>query len=694
MNPISVNSANIVQFGFSATFDLENALLKFDIAGLTIFQPGGQNNTQGINFQVIDPSGAEISRIDFPNKDIDPATSATYQVPLSNAPSQFGYYRIKGVIREANGQDYVIEISPKNICKPKDWKKGTVPGVFSHEVDCSVPRLTVMENTNLTYQNLAPLTIVKDGRLYYPQGTLPEQTFTFTPFEIFGSGQIYTGDYTVRNKTIATYDMGELIYVQVTFATTYKFSVNCNSNLCEVICCMEKMQSIVKNDCNSPQGKEAQRKLDEVTIPLIMAMTLEKCGKDASDLVEQIAKTLGCDCNCDDAEAVEPRPIYTLFDPVVLAGQCATQATLSAGVWNVKTKFVEVVAATGTSTALSITSSENDCTITYQVAINETLLIQNQLTLIKNSPELSALFNSLIKTQTLDFSEIGENCIYNVTDCDFNLIEDASNAAKQVINIVIGGTTYPAPAALSITNALGISNWLNALNRGVFQVYYDTTTNPDTTVINSLNNPNVIATMVFSTGGVQEVKQFSRNCGSIIELFKAIITYLCALDTSKVKLARAYSICAITASGTVSTTTISPSDTTNLDTFLVQLLQSYCSTLTNLLAAQSVNCTTVQAVFTNTANTITQNDVLYGTRGKAAPNVPNTPGACGIWRPQDMANWLLDFLLTTNDQAILDKFCQVKDRCFQATCNPVTYATVELIEPCPSITNISGTFTN
>ena len=683
MNPIPVNSSNVVQFGFTASFDLENSNLKFDISAYTIFTTGGAANVQGINFQVIDPSGSELSSIDFPSVDINPgAGETTYQVQLSNSPSQFGWYTIKGVLRDQTGLDYVIEFA-KNICKPVGQVNGIVPGVLKDHVDCSVPMINIGELTNLTYQTLAPANIVKTGMFYYPQGTLPPVAFTYTPFEIFGSGKIYTGDYTVKLKTVATYDMGDLCFVIVTYGSTLNFSVTCNSTLCEVMCCIEKLQNIVADGCSSAQAQDARKKLDQAIIPLIMAITMEKCGQDSGEMVQEISDILGCDCQCD-GQAVEARPIYSLIDPVVLQGQCGTTANLVGGIWVIKSKTVTVNKLNPTDPAFLITTEQTDCNYNVTIGLNYDALTGTVLNVIKNSPQYVSILNSLITIPPLDLSGIGPNCVIDLSSCDYDLITDASNVAKLVTSIVIGGTIYAAPSGLNITNALGIATWLNSLNRGIFTVYYDSTTNPATTVVSTDNNPNSVSTMAFSLNGSPLVQQFSKSCASAEDMFKAIIDYLCGLSDDNIHLSQPYTICTLQTDGSIKSEQVSPSGENTLATLLLKYTIAFCASLANVKALAAINCTNIKNVFTDTVTTIVPaTDGLYGSRG----------GNCGVWSIEDTVRQVLTFLSNTNKQDIIDQFCFVVSRCVVPVCQPVSFMEIELIEPCPAVSGITGSFT-
>jgi hypothetical protein len=684
MNPISAVSSNVIQFGFSTTFDLENGKIIFDITEYTIYAPGGIGNVVGVNFEVVDPAGSQLSVIDFPNVDINPNEGPqTYEVALNNSPSMYGYYYIRGVLQEVDGRQFGIELK-KNVCKPEGIKDGVVPGKFKDTVDCTIPRISISEVTNMVYQSKNPQEVVKNGVLYYPPGTLPALAFDYTPFEVIGSGNVYTGDYTVRNKSIAEYDLGELVSVKVTYNTTHKFSVTCNDRLCELLCCVEKLQQVATEQCDTAVGVDARKKLSAATIPLLSLIAKEKCGQDASDLVTSVAKMLGCDCSCDASLNVEPKPIISTFEPLVLEGSCGTNVIpLGANRYRIKSLTVSVDKKNVGDLALLITSKQTECNKSFLIELDKDRLIRDQMDLIKNSPELYSIFNSLVQQQTIDFSPIGANCIVDLTKSDYDLIEDAANSAKQVVSVTIDGTVFLAPSGLSITNTLAIEAWLNSLSKGAFDVYFDTATSPDTTVIRALDNSHAISVMVFSLSGTQLVRQFSKNSLSIVEMFKLVIEYLCNLTESDIKLGASYTICTVKADGTIDKRQLSPDSDVTLATFLAEFQAAYCASIDQLVKQSALSCERVKKVFVDTSPIVGDDGVL-GTRS----------GKCGLWKIEDLVTEVLDFLLETNEQALIDKFCQIKNRCTVPVCNPVTYSTGELIEPCPAITNISGVFTN
>lgn len=684
-NPSFINTANVKQFGFKTDFFLEDKKIKFDIAGHTIFNAGGANLVQGINFEVIDPSGILLSVIDFPNKDIDPATQTTYEVILPNGFSQFGWYFIKGVIKEQDGQEYSVELR-KNICKPKEFKNGVVDGSFDAIANCEVPKLTISETTDMSYAGLSPLYVSKNGVLYYPKGTLNDVPFTFTPFEINGNGKVYTGSYTIRNKTIATYDLQDLVYVHVSYNTSKEFDVNCNSSLCKILCCVEKLYDSYHNDCKSEKGKDAKQKLDKIAMPLIVAALKEKCGQGAGDEIAEIEKVIGCDCGCG-SESVEPKPLMGNSNgsqSINMSGACATTVTPTVSgstvSYEVKTKLVSIDKSVPSDASFAIEKVEDNCNIIYKIKFDYKNLSTTILNTIKNDSQLTNLFNSIVNVSTgIDLNGIDGKCIINIGSCDYSLSIVTGIVAVYIKNIVIDGVTYTAPSGLASDDDIAISNWLNALGLGVFNVFFDS--NTFTTVITSPSNPRSISTMLTEIGAVNptlSTNLFSKSCKGLKQILQAIINYLCELSTKQIKLGDNLILCRLKDDGTIEQVPFSSDKT--LYEFLQSQSQTFCKLLDTVTQLTGIDCKKIKSLFPESSKKITDVDFVLGTK----------EGDCARISYLEMADIIIHKVF--EDSVLHQYICTQIQGCGQPVCSPVNNITVSVDTgiACTQLSNING----
>lgn len=682
-NPINLNTTYIKKFGFKSDFLLEEKKIRFDITGYTEFEAGGAAVSQGINFEVVDPSGVILSVIDFPSKDIDPALGqTTYEVVLPNGFAMFGWFIIRGVIKDADGKEYEIKVV-KNICEPKGFKNGVVKGSFDANVNCEAPKISLTETTDMSYAGLSPYRKTKEGVLYYPKGTLNDLAFTFTPFEIAGSNDVYTGSYTVRNKTIAEYDLGDLVYVHVSYNTSHDFEVNCNSTLCKVLCCVQDMMKTYEDDCKSNKGKDAKAKLDKIALPLMIATLKEKCGQNAGDEIAEIEDILGCACECGN-ESVEPKLLIgnsNVANSVTVVGDCGTTVTPqtvgNSVQYTVKSKNIVISKGDDGDLSFSIKKVEDACTINYEISFDYNNLATTILNTIKNSSQLTAIFNSIFQsTGGIDLAGLDGKCVVDLAACDYTLVEKITGVIS-VLNIVIGGQTFVAPSGLLLQNDVAVSDWLNSMAKGVFNVFYDT--NTQSVIITSPANSNSIATILLSNGTSSFARVFSKNCKGLKQILQAVINYVCAISATQVKLGGSLVLCRFKPDGTIEQVPFN-SDAT-LFSYLDAQRAALCDFANKINAITGIDCAKMKSLFPQTTKIVGDADYLFGTK----------EGECARLSYVEIAKIVLTKAFENSE--IRTYICEQMQNCSQPVCTPVDNITVVLdtAATCMQLTNIQGT---
>lgn len=657
MNPRSVNSTNVINFGFKTVLDLELRTLLFDITGLTTFNPGGAAAITGISFEVIDPAGVPIHTVQFAPPDIDPDVLSTYELDLPSGIALFGTYLIKGVLREANGTDYEVVLPPKEVCEPKDFEDDVVCGKFKETVDCTAPFIRLNEITNFIYLGKAPVTKTKVGNLYHPLGTVNAEPFTHTPFQ---TSQVYTGDHVVRNKSIADYDLQDYFYVRIGYETNYKFPVTCMSRLCDIMCCIEDQQRIAKENCNNAKGTRAKKLLDEITIPLFMATAKEKCGKSANEEIELIKKILNCDCNDCNSHPVEPTPVQDGSGNVlVFEGECAATVTpeTEGNTTTVTTKVKNVIVRNSTPAdpAFEITRQEDECNIYWTLLLNYEALATNIYNETQNNQTLLNLFNSLVVTTGIGAAIAGLNgkCVIDLSQCDYEADIAVSYNTATPVSIVINGVTYPAPGGLLFTAPLGIQAWLNSLALGVWTVSWTPLMVPPGGTLSIVSNGNTHTIGTFQHGGSPVVGEedtvfaasFDSDCKTLKEILQAIIDYLCALTTLQIKTGLELQTCSINNLNQVVPTSYGP--LYNLGAYLEQVGNALCNLANKVTGIIQLNCAQVTGVFPVSAETILIGDYVLGTKN----------GSCARLTIKDLA--IAIFTYANTDIDIKNVFCAI-----------------------------------
>lgn len=659
MNPRAINSANIIQFGFAAVFNLETRKLLFDIAGYTQFNAGGAAAVVGIFFEVRDPSQVAISEIDTAGAPhIDPSVGSTYEVVLSSGVALFGFYNIRAVIVDADGKSYEVKIPPKQICEPDGWENGSVEGNFEIIADCTIPRIRVKENTAFAYAGRAPYSKLKNGVLYYPHGTIDEIPFVYTPFD---QNVVYTGTYTVRNKTIARFDMDDNVFVDVSYKTSLEKKITCQSLVADIMCCIEDVQREMSTYCNTQRGYFAKEKMNKAAVPLVIAYAKERAGLDASEDIEEIRRILGCDCNCGP-KLIEPQPVGGGVGGggnFVFQGECDTTVTptVVGGTTTVviRKKNTRVLKADNTDAAFRITRSEDNCNIMYALEFDYDVMAESILNRITDSDELQNILNSLVTSTgaTLDLVGLDGKNIIDLTQCDYVLVHlvPTSNIVL-VENIVIGGQTFNAPANLSLLNENGIESWLNALAKGVFSVSNTPVTGGAQITVQTDDNVNSIATMqVYNqTLAKRESVRFTGTCASLKAILQAIITYLSTIGTTQIQLKAALKVCSFDAQGNVKETNFGAD--VLLSNYLTSLSTAFCELTNKVKSISTMSCEQVKTLFVarNTAFDHGK-DFFTGTKGEA----------CSRFNSKDLSTILLEAI--QNNQELHNKFCQLVSAC-------------------------------
>jgi len=418
-NPKLLNTENVSQFGFAATFDLHLNKILIDITGMTDFHSGGAALVQAISFRVQDPTGLIIA------EELLEDGHQTVEIPIS-ALFAFGFYTIEGTLVEEDGLSYTASLT-KNICEPAGWNGKAVKGKFDIQVDCQVPKAVITETTPFVYLGKTAVSIQKDGRLFYPDRLVGELDFTQTPFSIGAVDGLYTGTYIIRNLTLAKFDLGDGAFVKVPYSTSQEFKVECGNALEDILCCVTDLEIIADKYANSAKGKNAQEKINSASPYILLALLKEKSGKNAAKEVDKIKSILNCDCGCGDSSgsrSLEPRLIAGNggggSNTVVTGSGAAVVSPGTSGdtvTYNVKVKAVSLNKSLPTDQAISIVKTTNDTSISYAIGFDYEVLTKTVLQTINGNAELKELLNSMVEqATTLDVSSVNGKCVVDLEE--------------------------------------------------------------------------------------------------------------------------------------------------------------------------------------------------------------------------------------------------------------------------------------
>lgn len=615
MPQLQVNSANIGTFIFNVTFDVYGRSVKFD-ATPTQYIGGGISNVLGIAFALTDGDGVELTTIDWTAPQLPtPATNSIFTLDLSSVNFAFLFqtYSIQGAIKDQNGTIYETTIVYKKVCQPVNLtESGYVPGMFQIQADCPNNTLTTKELSVLVYNNETPYSVTKTGTLNYPTGTISPVSFSNTPFS---NNVIYTGQYRINCTTVATYDLGDGVFVAVTYLTNNQFDVTCNNRMADLMCCLVNIQQTAVKNCNTAIGQHAKQQLDEITPAFLIGLTKEINGQDASTEAMFIKKLLNCNCGTASLGQNEISPVNPSVYDLVLIGVGGTNipsATVigSTKTYNIASNVYQVVKGDAGDLAWSIVLDTSvSHTVKYKITFDYDKMASYILTAIENDPALLNQLNTLVSA-VANISLIGLNgsCVINMTQADYTLIQSVNNSTF-VISITINGVVHNAPSNLFGTDFIGIGNWLNSLSLGSFTVGVS----GGILLIQSLNNTNIIATMTFTTPNV--TTPFQSTTKTLLQVLQAIIDYLCGMTSLQVALGNNLSLCLFDYNGTPIAYSYSGTNNSQAD-FNLGISQAICNIVSRINTLTGITCAALRAAFPDSPSaSFGAGGRLYGTDG-------------------------------------------------------------------------------
>lgn len=609
---IPVNSANIIDFGFSVVFDIYNRTVTFDTANLTTYTTGGINNVQGIAFS-LNSQGVELANggIDWDSPQLpSPATNKVYVLDLISLglPFWFTNFQITGAIKDQNGTIYTTIPVIKTICQPVGINEdGYVDGIFKITSDCVNNLLSVSEGTLLTYNGLFPNTVTKNGTLYYPTGTISPVSFTGTPFN---NNQIFTGSYRISCTTVGQYNLQDDVYVNVTYITNNSFDVTCQSTMNDLFCCFQKIQKTAIEHCNDAIGLNARNQLNEISTYFLSGLLGEISGEDVSFQYNYIKKKLSCDCGKNKIRQNEVNPINPTVYDIIVVGVNGNPTTVTSSqngttkTFTVSSKAYQVVKGDTGDLAFTITTDTSvNNVVKYKISFNYSVMAGYILTAIGGSPSLIAQLNSLVSFITdIDLSNLDGKCIIDLSSINYFLSQLIPNSAVIFKSILIGSTTHVAPAGLLVTNEAGIESYVNGLGFGVFRSSFSQGTSGAYFNMLTNSNANSPVSIVLTINGVDQIVLFQKTNHSLIAFLQAVVDFMCNYTANQMALGNAISLCQFDYSGNVVVVDFTDSQTQSQ--YNAGISASICNIVNRINSLTSITCNTIKSLFSDNINII------------------------------------------------------------------------------------------
>lgn len=646
MPQIPVNSTNIGTFKFSASVDLYNRSILFDTSETT-YNGSGIDNVAGIAFSLVDSQGLELMGVDWDNPQIVPSTDETYELDLTSSPINFLFqpYKIIGYIKDQDGTVYNTTEVLKKVCQPAGINEsGYVAGDFEVIPDCINNTLTVKEFTVLTYDNKTASTVTKSGTLSYPTGTIAPVAFTGTPFY---NNELYTGEYRIVNTTVATYDLGDDIFVLVTYLTNQPFPVTCSNFIGDITCCLTDVYNQYLKNCENSIGQAALQKYNSVLPSILNGLVKQINGQDASVEVALIKKQLNCNCGGSSLRQNEGSPTNPAIYSILLNGVGGTTVGSPTITGNTKTYNIAsktYVVAKGDTGDLAYTITQDTSVtnvVTYKITFNYDTMATYILNAITNDPTLLNQLNNLVTGTGGSIVGLDGKCVIDLSTSDYS-VSQAVNNSTLITNIVINGTNYAAPGSLFANNASTVASWLNSLTLGTFSAVVA----GGVLTIQSVGNANVISTITFTTPNI--VKLFSATNATLVQVLQGIIDYICDITALQVKLGNNLALCTFDYNGAIVSTNYQ--STNALSVFNAGVASAICNLANQIFTLTGITCVKLRALFVDNTSAL-----FSGATARIFGMDQN--GNCVAFTPEQIGLAIMNSINTYSN--VKDIFCNI-----------------------------------
>lgn len=532
------------------------------------------------------------------------------QVEWSGAP-----YMLIVKAKDSNGNTFELPIS-QEICRPS----GNVPtqlntyglGELALTTDCNRGNLFFENITNSSYKGLTGTQESSQLKVLYPD----DETDTApTPFILnnFSTALVpITYDspsYEYVYNGVFLYNFGGGSYVRFRYYRKRKFAVNCNIDLCPLVCEYVKLiEKAITGNCDNVA--ETNKLLIQINGNMNLALIAKSqplCGIDLPALIDEIKVLGGFDCDCCSPSGIQPFNSANIgdynFQVISGGGDISGNVTVTGN--NIQftlydKNYIFKICDDAPTSAFSVTPSTAGFTKTFCLNVNMVSLATDILNVVKNNQALVNLFNSIIDTGALDFKLIVDgDCIFQTTtSCNYTygLVNIPANTTYALLTTIKVGNNVPTPVnfAFNLLNLFALKTHLDGLGIGVFTVGDAGAGN---VTITSDDNTFGLGDITYKIASISYIADYGKICTgfapiSANEVVQSIIYYLCNLDDSQLVTSQDYTICYATGNAGGSPPTlvnrITIAKGTELNVFLAALLDKTCDTVSYFSGVSSV----------------------------------------------------------------------------------------------------------
>jgi len=653
---------------------------------------------------IFSPTGTPIFQSDFttPWKPAGQGNWTTAQItagwPRPYNQIEWSEYRVEFQVKDTDDNIFLLNKN-KEICPPAGSSR-KYQDTFGHltnkefivETLCERSSLYIQDGGSKLYQGKEGVNQSSYLAVDYPRdatGTLPDP-YILTTFVADALVPFFlNGEHEATYYSIWRYDLGDNVFIDIRYTAQLAFATTCNIDLCPIACEIAALESSIETG-NCSNVAEAQRKLDKITPKLLRAFIGKQypsCGIDVAKLVEEI-KAIGnfsCDCNVGSsgigtAGTAIPPFIFSVNNG---GGNVVASFSVTDGnvLLNIKDKSYTFTQGSGPIQLLTAVGATNN-TISLSVNIDD--LAEDIYQATAASASLQNLFCQLSEKCGGSGGTIivDGKCIFNSGACDYGftmagipanttnaiLIAIASSVSsnnRPTINFSFNGSTLAALEAH--LNTLGIGTAVvTDLGGGSVRITFATNTFSLTGLLYTATSLDQRKKAVFT----EDCTGFAPLSAS--EIVQAIIDWLCPLGAEKVYTSEEYTICYVDPTTNTKKTEVIPIAST-LPTFFAALIARGCNTIDFIMSLKSVNCASIQSLFTPSVALMGANDWLMGTK----------QGTCARIGPVELG--LRQLQLGAYNQDFVTAFCTLVQMCGGGNiCQPYNLFLVSAVLDSPS----------
>lgn len=624
---------------------------------------------------IYSPTGTPIYESDFntPWKPAGQGAWTTAQI-TDDWPSPYGQiewseYRVEFQVKDTANNIYNLNKAAE-ICRPA----GSSPkykDTFGHvrlgvEVLCERSSLYISDSESKLYNGRTGVNQSSYLAVDYPRdatGTLPAP-YILTTFITDALVPFYqNGEHEATYYSIWRYDLGDNVFIDIRYTAQDAFAIQCNIDLCPIACEVQALeQSITSGSCSNVA--DAQRKLNLITPKLLRAFIAKAnptCGIDLPALIEEIKAIGGFTCDCG-ATSTGIGTAGVAIPPFIFSvnnggGDVVASFSVTDGnvVLNIKDKHYAFTQGTD---AIQLLTSIGATTNTVSLSIDLDQLAEDIYNTTAASSTLLNLLNSLI-IHPNDTITVNGKCIISNGACDYeftmsSIPANTTNATILGITSSVSGNNRILNFAFNVSTIAALQTYLNTLGIGTWVV-----TSLGGGVVKAATSANNFALtgLIYTPTSIDQQRPaiFNSDCSgnsplSTSQIVQAIIDWLCPLGAEKVTTSESYTICYVDpATATKKTEVIASGET--LPTFFAALVARGCNTVDFIMSLKSVNCASIQALFTPSVNVMGANDFVLATK----------QGECARVYPVELLTQQMKF--AAYDQDAIDAFCTLQQIC-------------------------------